>query len=185
MEEPDVAAAFSDEKIGPHLKAEDKKTLQNFAYYLKTRRRKDIEEEAKRLEQEHLISEKGRMFVNQKTYDLHQALLMPMTEEERATLVKATIDSNLFLFLEYMEGHQLPSNDFLKIVVTLKNELDPSSFTELFVRVCTYQKIEDLKVSTDMVWSAIMFLVEKKRDDKAAYGLLRLIYLNNITLSGF
>ena len=112
MEEPDVAAAFSDEKIGPHLKAEDKKTLQNFAYYLKTRRRKDLEEEAKRLEQEHLISEKGRMFVNQKTYDLHQALLMPMTEEERATLVKATIDSNLFLFLEYMEGHQLPSNDF-------------------------------------------------------------------------
>jgi hypothetical protein len=51
--------------------------------------------------------------------------------------------------------------------------------------VCTYQKIEDLKVSTDMVLSAIMFLVEKKRDDKAAYGLLRLIYLNNITLSGF
>jgi hypothetical protein len=36
-----------------------------------------------------------------------------------------------------------------------------------------------------MVWAAIMFLVEKKRDDKAAYGLLRLIYLNNITLSGF
>jgi hypothetical protein len=63
--------------------------------------------------------------------------------------------------------------------------LEPSSFTELFVRVCTYQKIEDLKVSTDMVWTAIMFLVEKKRDDKAAYGLLRLIYLNNITLSGF
>ncbi len=70
-------------------------------------------------------------------------------------------------------------------MVNLKDQLEASSFTELFVRVCTYQKIEDLKVSTDMVWSAIMFLVEKKRDDKAAYGLLRLIYLNNLTLSGF
>jgi hypothetical protein len=36
-----------------------------------------------------------------------------------------------------------------------------------------------------MVSSAINFLVEQKRDDKAAYGLLRLIYINNITLSGF
>jgi hypothetical protein len=53
------------------------------------------------------------------------------------------------------------------------------------VRVCTYQKIEDLKVTPDMVKNAVTFLVEKKRDDKAAYGLLRLIYLNNITLSSF
>ena len=105
MDEPDVAAAYSDEKIGPLLQQEDKKTLHNFAYYLKTRRRKDYEEEAKRIDQEQIISEKGRMFVNQKTYDLHEALLMPMNEEERISLVKATIDSNLFLFLEYMEGH--------------------------------------------------------------------------------
>ncbi len=53
------------------------------------------------------------------------------------------------------------------------------------MRVCTYQKIEDLKVTPDMVKNAVTFLVEKKRDDKAAYGLLRLIYLNNITLSSF
>jgi hypothetical protein len=46
---------------------------------------------------------------------------MPMTEEERVSLIKNTIDSNLFLFIEYMEGYQLPSNDFLKIVVGLKN----------------------------------------------------------------
>jgi hypothetical protein len=105
MEEPDVAAAFNDKAIGGQLMPEDRKTLHNFAYYLKARKRKEIEEEAKRVEQEHHISEKGRMFVNQKTYDLHQALLMPMTEEERISLVKATIDSNLFLFLEYMEGH--------------------------------------------------------------------------------
>ncbi len=36
-----------------------------------------------------------------------------------------------------------------------------------------------------MVKSAIIFLVEKKRDDKAAYGLLRLIYINNVSLSSF
>ncbi len=63
---------------------------------------------------------------------------MPMTEEERVSLIKNTIDSNLFLFIEYMEGYQLPSNDFLKIVVGLKNQLEPCSFTELFVRVCKY-----------------------------------------------
>jgi hypothetical protein len=51
--------------------------------------------------------------------------------------------------------------------------------------VCTYQKIEDLRVSHDMVRNAIAFLVDKKKDDKAAYGLLRLIYQNNITLSNF
>ena len=128
-----------------------------------------------------MISEKGRIFVNQKTYDLQQALLMPMTEEERKKLIRDTIDTNLFLFLEYMEGYQSPSNDFLRIVVGLQDQLDPSSFTELFVRVCTYQKIEDLKVSPDMVRNAITFLVDKKKDDKAAYGLLRLIYQNNIT----
>ena len=101
---------------------------------------------------------------------------MPMTEEERQRLIKDTIDTNLFLFLEYMEGYQSPSNDFLKIVVGLKDQLDPASFTELFVRVCTYQKIEDLRVTPEMVRNAISFLVDKKRDDKAAYGLLRLIY---------
>jgi hypothetical protein len=110
---------------------------------------------------------------------------MPMTEEERVKFIKDSIESNIFLFLEYMESYQLPSNDFLRIIVGLKDQLDPSSFTELFVRVCRYQKIEDLLVSSDMVSNAIAFLVDKKRDDKAAYGLLRLIYLSDITLSGF
>jgi hypothetical protein len=53
------------------------------------------------------------------------------------------------------------------------------------VRVCTYQKLEDLRVTTDMVGHAIEFLVERKKDDKAAYGLLRLIYQNSITLGSF
>jgi hypothetical protein len=43
--------------------------------------------------------------VDQKTYDLHQALLMPMGEIERKQLIKDTVDTNLFLFLEYMEGY--------------------------------------------------------------------------------
>ena len=36
-----------------------------------------------------------------------------------------------------------------------------------------------------MVLDAIGFLVNKKKDEKAAYGLLRLIYYNSISLSGF
>ena len=63
---------------------------------------------------------------------------MTMSEEERKKLIKETIDQNLYLFLEYMEGYQSPSNDFLKIVVGLQETLDPESFTQLFVRVCTY-----------------------------------------------
>jgi hypothetical protein len=108
---------------------------------------------------------------------------MPIDEGERKTLIKDSIDKNLYLFLEYMEGYPTPFNDFLKIVVSLQDQLDSESFTELFVRVCTYPKIEDLKVTPEIVRNAVTFLVEKKRDDKAAYGLLRLIYLNNITLT--
>jgi hypothetical protein len=84
--------------------------------------------------------------VSQKTYELHQSLLMPMNEEERSRLIKSTIENNLYLFLEYMESYQLPSNDFLKVIVALRDSLDPTSFTELFVRVCKYQKIEELRV---------------------------------------
>ena len=110
---------------------------------------------------------------------------MPMEENERKTLIKDAVDTNLFMFLEYMEGYSSPSNDFLKIVVSLQGHVDKESFTELFVRVCTYPKIEDLEVTLDIVCNAVTFLVEKKKDDQAAYGLLRLNYLNNITLSVF
>ena len=110
---------------------------------------------------------------------------MPMNEEDRTKLIRSTIENNLYLFLEYMESYQLPSNDFLKVIVGLRDSLDPTSFTELFVRVCKYQKIEELRVDTEMVKSTIIFLVEKKMDDKAAYGLLRLIYINNVSLSNF
>ncbi len=110
---------------------------------------------------------------------------MPMTEEERTHLIKDTIESNLYLLLDYMEGYQQPSNDFLRILVSLQSQVDPDDFTELFVRVCTYQKIEDLRVTSEMVKNDISFLVDKKKDPKASYGLLRLIYFNKISLSSF
>ena len=52
-----------------------------------------------------MISEKGKLLVNQKIYDLHQTLLTPMGEIERKQLIKDTVDTNLFLFLDYMEGY--------------------------------------------------------------------------------
>ncbi len=45
MQEPEVDSVFADESIGKLLKPEDRKTLVNFAYNLKSRRRKEEEEE--------------------------------------------------------------------------------------------------------------------------------------------
>jgi hypothetical protein len=73
----------------------------------------------------------------------------------------------------------------LEIVIGLKDYIEKESFTELFVRVCIYQKIEDLKVTREMIGDALTFLVEKKTDERAAYGLLRLIYTNQISLASF
>ncbi len=46
---------------------------------------------------------------------------MPMEEAERRTLIKDSIEKNLYLFMEYMEGYPAPFNDFLKIVVSLQD----------------------------------------------------------------
>jgi hypothetical protein len=56
MEEPDTSAAFNDKEIGSLLQPDDRKVLNNFVYHLKSRRRKEDEQEAKRIEQEKLIS---------------------------------------------------------------------------------------------------------------------------------
>jgi hypothetical protein len=45
---------------------------------------------------------------------------MPMEEIERRKIIKDSIEKNLYLFLEYMEGYPTPFNDFLKIVVSLQ-----------------------------------------------------------------
>jgi hypothetical protein len=105
MESPELSAVYADESIGTMLTPEDKKPLTNFIFYLKQKRKKHEEDEAKKQEEEKLNSEKGRLFVSQKTYDLQQALLMQLNEEERTKLIKETIDTNLFLFLEYMEEY--------------------------------------------------------------------------------
>ena len=121
----------------------------------------------------------------QKTNELQQSLLMPMSREERACLIEDSINQNLWLFLEYMEKQQAPSADFLEIIIDLKAKLDPVSFTEVFVRLCSFQKIENLKVTEEIVRDAFIFLTEKKEDAKSAYGLLRLIYNNIISLKKF
>ena len=82
-----------------------------------------------------------------------------------------------------MEKYQAPSSDFLEIIVSLQPKLEQACFTELFVRVCWFQKIESLKITSAMVYDALIFLTEKKEDAKSAYGLLRLVYCNIISLT--
>jgi hypothetical protein len=50
MDEPDVDKVFADEAVGKLLKPDDRKTLINFAYNLKSRRKKEDEEESKRVQ---------------------------------------------------------------------------------------------------------------------------------------
>ncbi len=71
MPDPDIEAAFNDDNIGKLLKPEDRRPLYHFIRNLKGKKQKLAEEETKRADQGHLISEKGLMYVNQKTYDLH------------------------------------------------------------------------------------------------------------------
>jgi len=51
--------------------------------------------------------------------------------------------------------------------------------------LCSFQKIENLKVTKEVVRDALIFLTEKKEDAKSAYGLLRLVYNNVISLKKF
>ena len=81
----------------------------------------------------------------------------------------------LYLFLEFMQNYPSPSNDFVKIVVSLEKQLDEESFTELFVRVCAHPKIDDIIASQGNIKCALNFLIEKKKDSNAACGLLRIM----------
>ena len=74
---------------------------------------------------------------------------MQVTETERDNLIRETIDNNIFMLLKYMETYQPPFPEFLKLVVGLESQIDTASFTELFVRVCKYQKIEGLVALKD------------------------------------
>jgi hypothetical protein len=110
---------------------------------------------------------------------------MQVTESDRQQLIRLTIDNNIFMLLKYMETYQPPFSDFLKIVVGLESQIDKASFTELFVRVCKYQKIEGLKVTSEIIRNAIQFLVDNKKDDTAANSLLRIINYHSISLTTF
>jgi hypothetical protein len=185
MESPDLQNVLDRDEMRDTITQDDQKLLLYFLANLRTRRKKEREVEVKRQELQHHISEKGKNFINQETYELHQSLLMQVTESERQQLIRLTIDNNIFMFLKYMETYQPPFSDFLKIVVGLDSQIDKASFTELFVRVCKYQKIGGLKVTSEMIRNAIQFLVDNKKDDTAANGLLRIINYNSISLTTF
>ena len=84
-----------------------------------------------------------------------------------------------------METYKEPFPGFLKMVIDLKSEVDATSFTELFIRVCKFQRIEALQVTAEMILNAMQFLIDNKKDDNAANGCLRLIFSNKISLATF
>ena len=97
-------------------------------------------------------------------------------------MIQQKIDDNLFLFLDYMENYEPPFQDFLRIVVDLHSKVNEPTFTKLFARVCAQHRGEEIRVTFEMVERGMEFLVESKTNNIAAFGFLRLIYQNNISL---
>jgi len=116
--------------------------------------------------------------VNKKIDKLHQSFLSQQTGDERAAVIVEAIDKNLFDFLEYMDNYPVPSSDFLRIIIGLKDQLEEDSFTNLFVRVCSKNGGDPLVVTPIMVEKAIRFLCDVETNQQAAYGLLRLVFIN-------
>ncbi len=108
-----------------------------------------------------------------------------MCEEERANIIKETIDDNLYLLLEYMDTQQQPTPDFLAILIKIQPQLDEQAFSAIFVRLCSYQKIDDLKITLAMAKNAMVQLTETRLDARSAFGLLRLVYSNQLSLASF
>jgi hypothetical protein len=104
---------------------------------------------------------------------------------ERKDVIWKKIEENPFNFYEYMESYNPPHADFLRIIVSLHDKLDDVTFTNLFVRVCASHKGDNLKVSPLMIEHGMRHLVDEKMDHIAAYGLLRLVFLNRISLFNF
>jgi hypothetical protein len=84
-----------------------------------------------------------------------------------------------------MDNYPAPSHDFLRIIIGLREKLDEDSFTSLFVRVCSKNGGDPLIVTPIMVERAIRFLADVETNQQAAYGLLRLVFINQISLSKF
>jgi len=55
----------------------------------------------------------------------------------------------------------------------------------LFVRVCIIHRGESLKIDASMVKQAMSFLLTSKTHPTAAFGLLKLTFENQITLTDF
>jgi len=84
-----------------------------------------------------------------------------------------------------MESYNPPHADFLRIIVSLYDQLDDITFTNLFVRVCASHKGDNLKVTPIMIERGMRYLVDEKMDHIAAYGLLRLVFINKISFFTF
>lgn len=136
--EPDLKALEGHPELTASLTDDHRKHLATFISNLRQKRKKEKEEQVRRREEQLSYEEKGKYFVAQKTNELQQSLLMQMSREDRASLIEESINQNLWMFLEYMEKQQEPSGDFLEIIIDLKGKLDPVSFTEVFVRLCSF-----------------------------------------------
>ncbi len=82
-----------------------------------------------------------------------------------------------------MDGLQNTPADFLRIIVELLPKHHDDISTKLFVRVCALYKGEQLKISEEYIEKGIHFLVDKKKDQRASIGLLRLAFQNDISFS--
>ncbi len=112
------------------------KQLKSFVYNLRNKAKRKLLESEKAEIVEQDMTERTKRFVNQKLFDLHNAILLAQSADERASIIRDKIDENQFNFLEYMDNYPVPSPDFLRVIVALEDQLDSQDFTHLFVRVC-------------------------------------------------
>ena len=112
-ENPSIDALGADQDLMAALTADDLGKLGRYIVNMNYRKRIEKEKQIIREEVEQTIIDKGRGFVAQKAYDIQQELLTPMSRDDRGKLIADKIKSNLYLFLEYMERYQPPTNDFL------------------------------------------------------------------------
>ena len=71
----------------------------------------------------------------------------------------------------------------MRIIVELLPKHHDDISTKLFVRVCALYKGEKLRISKEHIQKGMQFLVEKKKDQRASIGLLRLAFSNDISVS--
>ena len=75
-------------------------------------------------------------------------------------MILEAIEKNIYDFLEYIVNFPSPTQDFHRIIISLKDQLEEDSFTSIFVRVCEKNGGDPLVVTPEMVRQAMHFLVE-------------------------